>query len=50
MMPRRREVDVYDIDDEMWMDRRILPLMDVDMPRFRTLDGGLDDHMGRNRS
>ena len=36
--------------DEMWMNRRVLSLMDVNVPRFRTLDGGPDDHMGRNRS
>ena len=41
-------------DDEMWMDsemdRRILSLIDVNVPMFRTLDDGPDDHMGRNRS
>ena len=50
MMPRGREVDGYDKDDDMWMERRILPLMDVDVPRFRTLHAGPDEHMGRNRT
>ena len=50
MMQRGREVDGYDIDDERSMVIRILSLMDVDVSRFRTLDGGTDDHMGRNRS
>ena len=49
MMPRRREVDGYDIDCDMWMNRIILPLMDIDVPMFRTLDGGRDDDMLRNR-
>ena len=47
MMPRGREVDGYDIEDEM--DRMILPLMDVDVPRFRMLDGAPEDGMVRKR-
>ena len=35
--------------DEMWMNRRVLSLRDVNVPRFRTLDCVPDDHMGRNR-
>ena len=41
-------------DDERWMDRemdrRILSLMDVDVPMFRTLDDGPDDHIVRFRT
>ena len=49
MMPRGQDVDGSDIGVDMWMHRKILPLMDVDVARFRTLDDGGEDHMDRNR-
>ena len=36
--------------DEMWMNRRVLSLMDVNVPMFRTFDDGPDDHMVRYRT
>ena len=49
MMPRGQDDDGSDIGVDMWMHRKILPLMDVDVARFRTLDDGGEDHMDRNR-